>query len=315
MSRGAAGMVSFPRFARIAALKALALFGTDMPAELTAALPNLDNVSLDELVFYLRRQFLEADTDRNGVLSQVPMDCVCAVYVCAVYSAQPGACAVYTVGGSCRCVRSLSAVCPQAEFADLLRSMGIGLTRQTFRRVMEAADTHKDGWIEYSEYVPITVDIIQTRRIVTEQRLIRETEDDIARSQAAQYLMAGLPRTHLEGSMLSMFREADVNKDGHLATREFLDCLVKLELGLDRAEMAELMDSVDVRECGQVLYEDFVPLGFEVVIEVLKEQFVESGECSCVLCAAVCYVLCECSCECSCENAAVRVQLCAMCAV
>lgn len=228
------GTLHYRRFARIAALKALALFGTEMPAELTASLPNLESISTDELVFYLRRQFLEADTDRNGVLSQ-------------------------------------------AEFADLLRSMGIGLTRQVFRRVMEAADTHKDGWIEYSEFVPITLDIVQTRRIINEQRQIREREDDIARSQAAQYLMGGVPRAHLEGSMLSMFRKADKNSDGHLLAREFLDCLKQLELGLDRAEIAELMDCVDVRECGQVLYEDFVPLAFELVIEVLKEQFVDTG--------------------------------------
>ena len=47
----------------------------------------------------------------------------------------------------------------------------------------------------------------------------------VARAQAAQYLMAGMPRSHLEGSLISMFREADKNGDGTLSTREFLDCV------------------------------------------------------------------------------------------
>ena len=92
-------------------------------------------------------------------------------------------------------------------------------------QVLQETDTHCDGWIEYSEFVPIVLDIIKARRVIAEQRQIRDSEDDIARAQAAQYLMAGMPRSHLEGSLISMFREADKNGDGTLSTREFLDCV------------------------------------------------------------------------------------------
>ena len=92
-------------------------------------------------------------------------------------------------------------------------------------QVLQETDTHCDGWIEYSEFVPIVLDIIKTRRVIAEQRQIREHEDDIARAQAAQYLMAGMPRSHLEGTLLSMFRGADQNGDGTLGSREFLDCI------------------------------------------------------------------------------------------
>merc|ERR1711935_1200112 len=74
-----------------------------------------------------------------------------------------------------------------------------------------------------------------------------------------------------------MFRHADENEDGTLGTREFLDCLKRLDVGLDRTEISELMDAVDVRDAGQVRYEDFVPLAFELITEVLKEQFVDTG--------------------------------------
>ena len=41
---------SLIRFARIGALKALALFGTDMPEESHISIPKLEEISIDELV-------------------------------------------------------------------------------------------------------------------------------------------------------------------------------------------------------------------------------------------------------------------------
>eukprot|EP00658_Telonema_sp_P-2_P022982 TRINITY_DN19208_c0_g1_i1.p1 TRINITY_DN19208_c0_g1~~TRINITY_DN19208_c0_g1_i1.p1 ORF type:complete len:885 (+),score=266.62 TRINITY_DN19208_c0_g1_i1:194-2848(+) len=228
------GTISYPRFARIAALRALAQFGTEMPAELRGDTPSLEQISLDELVFFLRKRFLEADVDRNGVLNQ-------------------------------------------AEFADLLRSMGMGLTKQVFRRVMEESDTHRDGWIEYSEFVPIVLDLIKTRRVIAEQRQIREAEEGIYRAQARAHLMQGMPKDHLEGSLITMFKESDQDGNGTLGSREFLDCLKQMNLGLDRTEIAELMDAVDHKEDGAIMYEPFVPLAFALIVEVLKEQFIDIG--------------------------------------
>jgi len=223
------GEVDYGRFKRVAACGALAAWGGSMPSEPTIALPKLEDMSLDELIFFLRKLFLEADVDRNGVLDQ-------------------------------------------KEFGELLKMSGLGLSARTYRQVMEAADIHEDGWIEYSEFVPIVIDIVQASRVLENTRESKAYESSKAHGAAVEYLLDGMPREHLEESMLRTFEAADLDADGTLDRRQFLHCLRKLQLGLSKREINCLLAEVNVSKSGLVCYREFAPLMFELIVEIIKDK-------------------------------------------
>lgn len=227
-------LVRYSRFARICTYLALDFWEGTPPYEAPIPMPRLEDLSLDELVFFLRKRFLEVDKDRNGVLSQ-------------------------------------------REFSDLLRDSGLGLSKRTFRRVMEAVDMRDDGFIEYSVFVPVVIDIIQASRVLEKNREDRLEEEMEARTTAAAYMMDGIPRDQLEANLDQMFRDADVNASGTLSQREFSDCLRNCDLGLTKKEIQSLMVDVNTSKSGLVLYEEFTPLAYEVLVELMKEKLLEDG--------------------------------------
>jgi len=233
-TQDARGLVRYSRFARICTYLALDFWEGSPPYEAPVPMPRLEDLSLDELVFFLRKRFLEHDKDRNGVLSQ-------------------------------------------KEFSDLLRDSGLGLSKRTFRRIMSAADLRDDGFIEYSVFVPVVIDIIQSSRVLETNRDGRIEEEEEARATAAAYLMEGLPRETLEANLRQMFQDADRDDTKTLSSREFSDCLRGLDLGLTKKEIQGLMAEINASKTGLVLYEEFVPLAYELLVELMKEKLLDDG--------------------------------------
>lgn len=223
------GLVDYSRFKRVAACGALAVWGGSLPNEPTVDLPKLEEMALDELIFFLRKLFLDADVDRNGVLDQ-------------------------------------------KEFGELLKQSGLGLSARTYRQIMQATDVHEDGWIEYSEFVPIMIDIVQASRVLENSRQSQAYEECKAHGSAVEYLLDGMPRGHLEESMLRTFEAADLDNDGTLDRRQFAHCIRQLKLGLSKREINCLMAEVNVSNSGLVSYREFVPLMFELIVEIIKDN-------------------------------------------
>jgi len=228
------GLVRYTRFARVAACLALDFWDGKPPYGEVTPMPRLEDLSLDELVFFLRKRFLQADKDRNGVLSQ-------------------------------------------KEFAELLRDSGLGLSKKTFRRIMAAIDLQDDGFVEYSVFVPVLIDIIQSARVLEKNRDNRVEEEATARQTAAAYLMEGLPREGLESNLASMFAEGDADSNGCLSIGEFSKCLWQLDLGLTKREINSLMAEVNTTKTGLVNYDEFLPLAYELLVEVMKEKLLDDG--------------------------------------
>ncbi len=129
-------------------------------------------------------------------------------------------------------------------------------------QVMQSADVNEDGTIDYEEFLPIAVDIVQavvnklTREAEQEQRELREVVEKI-------------------------FDAYDVDRSGRLDATEFNSVFTDLtsELGLDASAAARLsadiLGNVDVNGDGQVQRSEFMPIALDILQTILEEA--ESG--------------------------------------
>ena len=75
--------------------------------------------------------------------------------------------------------------------------------------------------------------------------------------------------------MHKMFMTADINNSGTLDTAEFISCLRRLDLGLTRKEITFVMSECDANQDGLISYQEFVPLCFDLLVELIKDKFLE----------------------------------------
>jgi len=166
------------------------------------------------------------------------------------------------------------------EFSLLLDSAGLGFSRPTIRRIVEGARLSSSGQIDYIEYVPRMVEIVEEQRNKSSGKWDAGNGSPVderrARASATEFLLQGVDRDWLERAMLKMLMQADAHNNGTLDASEFASCLHSLDLGLTRQEITYLISQIDATSAGGLIrYQEWAPLGFDAVVELVKEKFVE----------------------------------------
>jgi len=72
-----------------------------------------------------------------------------------------------------------------------------------------------------------------------------------------------------------VFDQADGDRNGWLSRKEFVSCIKDADLGFTKKEINVLLSEVDVDGDGQVTYEEFVPLCFTLLVEMVSDSLVE----------------------------------------
>lgn len=161
------------------------------------------------------------------------------------------------------------------DFGQLLRSSGLGFSSKTIRRVIEEADVDNNGRIDYLEYVSSMAQIIRAQEVKNKYETRAWEDEARARAAATEFILQGVSRDWLERSMHKMFMTADINNSGTLDTAEFISCLRRLDLGLTRKEITFVMSECDANQDGLISYQEFVPLCFDLLVELIKDKFLE----------------------------------------
>lgn len=122
------------------------------------------------------------------------------------------------------------------------------------------------------EFVPLAVEVIETiyaKKRFDEEAAARQAE---AAEETESYLLHGMPREKLENTLRDMFNRADEDGSGKLNRTEFQTALRESGLGLTRQEINVLMAEVDEDDDGEIDYEEFLPVCFNVLVEIVSKQ-------------------------------------------
>lgn len=160
------------------------------------------------------------------------------------------------------------------EFKALMKEANLGISEKETMRLMAEVDANEDGQIDYSEFVPLAVDLVEGMYAKMDEKESRFVEEERARMAATEYMLHGMGREQLSAVILDVFQKADKDLSGSLTIAEFHNCIREADLGLTRKEVNVLMHSVDVDESGTISYDEFAPLCFDILVEILKEELI-----------------------------------------
>ena len=169
-----------------------------------------------------------------------------------------------------------------AEFKAVFQPslFNLHLSSNEVRRVISEFDVNGDGEIDYAEFVPLAVDLVQGfyARADTEQtKAAEEAREEKHREAVRAALVQGNSKQQLQAIMLDIFQKADTDGSGALSLPEFHACIREADLGLTRHQINVLMhEVVDYDKDGSISYEEFAPLCFEILVEMLKDELMAS---------------------------------------
>jgi len=152
------------------------------------------------------------------------------------------------------------------------------LSESEVKNVMAEADVNGDGEITYAEFVPLAVDLVQALYAKAEAANDLAADEEEAKEAATEFMLHGMSREELEGVMKEVFLKADADGSGALSLNEFHKCIREADLGLTRKEINALMQEVDADGDGMVTYDEFVPLCFDMLVELLKDELLKSKQ-------------------------------------
>jgi len=133
----------------------------------------------------------------------------------------------------------------------------------------------QDGYIDYNEFLPIGVDIVQAIFARREAEAAQKSNEAAAQEAARAALIHGMPKEQYKQSLLSYFRVHDTDKSGYLSRKEFKECMKNADLGLTRQEINALMSEIDVDGDGNISIDEFDGIFFEMLVEIISAATIE----------------------------------------
>lgn len=161
------------------------------------------------------------------------------------------------------------------EFKTVFRKFAdeLGFPKADVRRIMAEADENESGAIEYHEFARAAGDVIQAVLARTTYETLKATREESAVEKSRNFLLHNLSPDQLEKVLGDMFTRADGDGSGTLSRSEFHNALKQSGLGLTRKEINILLHEVDENEDGNVSYQEFLPLCFNLLVEIVSQQF------------------------------------------
>jgi len=139
-------------------------------------------------------------------------------------------------------------------------------------RFLAEADMNEDGMIEYEEFIPLALQIVQG--MYAKKRLEQHITD--IDQHAEDLLVHGMSRDELTELVGSIFERMDQDGSGTLSKAEFATALTSMELGLTRREINTVMFQIDQDGDGGVSYREFVPFAFDLLQKLTSLRLLET---------------------------------------
>jgi len=159
------------------------------------------------------------------------------------------------------------------EFKNLMNDLQqrLDFPPDEINRFLAEADMNADGMIEYEEFIPLAIQIIQG--MYAKNRLEQHVAN--VEAQAEDILVHGMSKEELTTRIASLFERWDEDRSGVVNRKEFQDALTDMELGLTRKEINAIMFQVDQDQDGNISYKEFVPFAFDLLRKMTAMQLLE----------------------------------------
>eukprot|EP00928_Gymnodinium_smaydae_P061901 TRINITY_DN45871_c0_g1_i1.p1 TRINITY_DN45871_c0_g1~~TRINITY_DN45871_c0_g1_i1.p1 ORF type:complete len:453 (-),score=147.50 TRINITY_DN45871_c0_g1_i1:108-1376(-) len=161
------------------------------------------------------------------------------------------------------------------EFQDLMNDMQerLDFPKDEIIRFLAEADMNADGKIEYEEFIPLALQIIQG--MYAKKRM--EQKMATADKQAAESILVhGMSRQELTDSYKNIFRNQDKEGSGVLSKQDFVAALTSMDLGLTRREINAIMFRVTLDGEGNIAYGEFAPYIFDLLQKMTSMRLLET---------------------------------------
>merc|ERR1712136_672545 len=134
------------------------------------------------------------------------------------------------------------------------------------------ADMNSDGVIEYEEFIPLALQIIQS--MYAKKKLEHHMAE--VREHAEDLLVHGMSKHELTELVETIFERMDTDGSGTLSKEEFVAALTSMELGLTRREINTIMFQIDVDQDGKISYREFVPFAYDLLQKLTSLRLLET---------------------------------------
>lgn len=161
------------------------------------------------------------------------------------------------------------------EFQGLMERIEVGITPQELRFVIAEADENENGFIDYAEFVPLAVDMIQAFRARTRakrnQDLLESSVEDEVMHLVSNDEIARITRIFFE-----KVTQIDTRKSGALRPTELRRCLKSVAYcGLTNSEINMICQILPKDPFGRLTYRDFQKHLYKVKIAAMRNMVLE----------------------------------------
>merc|ERR1711959_196950 len=161
------------------------------------------------------------------------------------------------------------------EFKTVIQTSRLEFTKQDIRKMLMEAGENEDGYIDYNEFLPIGVDIVQAIFARREAEAAAEAQEKAAQEAARVALVHGMDKEQYKQMLMAYFRAHDTDNSGFLSRKEFKECMKNADLGLTRQEINALMSEIDVDGDGNISIDEFDGIFFEMLVEIISTATLE----------------------------------------
>lgn len=165
------------------------------------------------------------------------------------------------------------------EFEDLMQKIDIGISAQELRFVIQEADENENGFVDYTEFIPLAVDMILSfharQRAMENQKALEVSIDDEVLHQ--------LSKGHVDRNAALAYdkiRAADQRNTGTIRPAELRRILKSLAAvnaeGLSDNEITIIISTLKKDPFGKIIYANFQETVRQVCFGQLKNMIIQS---------------------------------------